>query len=159
MNVRLATDDDAAVLQEWLSDPATAHCFPCGEPEEIVESAKRWIGMHKEKAALVAEEGAQVVAIAVLYLQTEVQLVHQALHIVVVDPKRRREGIGRRFMEHVMRHAKQELGLELLHAEATSDTEGIPFFRSLGFEIFAEQEGWIKEGDTYYGRVLLEKLL
>lgn len=157
--VRIARDDDVEHLQRWLADPATLHCFPVGEPEEVEESAKRWVGLHKEKAALVIECDGEVSGMVVVYLQSEQQLTHQAMHILVVDPAKRRQGIGSFLLQEALWWVKEGLGIELFHVEVTEGTEGVAFYRGHGFEIFARQEGWIKEGDTFYGRILLEKLL
>lgn len=157
--VRLARDEDAAEIQRWLSDPETTRCFPFGEPAEIEESAKRWVELHKERAALVLECEGRPAAIALVYLQTERQLTHQALHILLVAPEIRNQGIGTFLLNELLLWAKEGLGLELIHVEVTMGTPGVEFYRKRGFEIFAQQREWMKEGDELLGRVMLERLL
>jgi len=157
--VRLAQEGDIPHLHRWLSDPEIAHGFPCGDPEEVDDCAKRWVEFYKEGGALAIEIDGEVAGIAVLFLQSCIQLIHQCMHIVIVDPAHRRKGVGTFLLDETMRWAKEGLGIELFHCEVTEGSEATSFYRSLGFEQFAFQPDWIKEGDRYYGRHLFEKIL
>lgn len=159
IHVRMGCDGDIPYLQEWLSDPATSHCMPCGEPAEIEECAKLWVELHTQQAVLTAEVEGVPRGVCILFLSTYIQLRHQCMHILVVDPKYRRHGVGSLLLEEATWWAKEGCGIELLHAELMEGCEAVPFYLHRGYELFARQAGWAKEGECYVGRVLVERMV
>lgn len=157
--VRVARIEDAPILQQWLSDPGTALCMPCGEPAEIEDCAKRWVELYDQQAVLTAEVDGVVRGMVILFLQTYLQLRHQCMHILVVDPAYRRKGVGSLLLEEATWWAREGCGIELLHTELTEGTEAEAFYRHRGYEVFGCQEGWSKVDERYFGRVLVEKLI
>jgi GNAT superfamily N-acetyltransferase len=159
VHVRMGCEADTPFLQEWLSDPGTSWCMPCGEPNEIEECAKLWVGLCHQQAVLTAEVEGRPCGMCILFLATYVQLRHQCMHILVVDPKCRRQGIGSLLLEEATRWAREGCGVELLHAELIEGSDAVPFYLHRGYEIFAKQAGWAKEGEHYLGRVLVERMV
>jgi ribosomal-protein-alanine N-acetyltransferase len=127
----MAPDDVAAVA-------SIASCLHVDESQLREELVRPW------SATLVAREpGAGVVAFVVAWR------VADEIHILQIGTRedRRRRGIARALMEHVLADA-QRVGIRHAFLEARlSNTPAIDFYRSLGFALGRIRKGYYSDGE------------
>jgi GNAT superfamily N-acetyltransferase len=150
---------DTSFVAHWLADPLVEPCFPMAEAKEIEESAQRWVDLCiNETCGFTAQFQGSPVGFGVLFLQTYKRLVHQCVHILVVDPPFRHMGIGSALLQALITRAR-ERGVELLHVEVYEDPEVLKFYKKRGFKQFAKQEKWTKDHGIYRSRTMLERFI
>jgi putative acetyltransferase len=160
LGIRYTDLSDGRYLKEWLSDPEVARWFPITGPEEIDDAVNRWVSFSKYRCSLTALMNDVPCGLATLYLQPYKKLAHQCEFGVIVAGEHRGKGIGTQLLKNLMRLAKDQFRIELLHLQVYSENPAIHLYERLGFKEFGHQTGWIKEGDGQYtGRVFMEKYL
>lgn len=159
LEIRKTVAEDAAPLLEWMSDPKVNLHLPMGEPQEIEDGAKRWCDLYKKGYCLTAVLDGEPVGMGFLFIQDYVVLCHQCMHVLVVRHDCQGQGIGSKLLEELLRVAKDEFKLELVHVEVYGSEEIVDFYKKRGFVEFARQEKWLKIDGSYYNRVLLETYL
>ena len=71
----------------------------------------------------------------------------------------RNKGIGSFLLNSVMRLAKEQFKIELLHLQVYAENPAQKLYKRFGFREFGRQTHWIKESDRYVGRVFMERFL
>jgi putative acetyltransferase len=128
------------------------------EPE-IVDAVHRWISFSRIRSSLTAELNGVPCGIATLYLQAYKKLAHQAEFGIIVGPGHRNQGIGAYLIKSLMRLAKEQFRLELMHLQVYAENPAIRLYKRMGFREFGRQSHWIKEKDRYVGRIFMERFL
>lgn len=147
--------DDLPILQEWFTDPLACNDFPFGF-EEKDNALNNWIGFSKYKASLTGLIEGKPVAIGTLFLMPYKKVAHHCSFYLMVDPEHRRKGIGTSMVRNLLHLAKTRFLLESVHAEVFAPSGLQPLLEKQGFIPFARQEDYVKLGDCFRARVLLE---
>jgi len=157
--IRYTELTDVDQLKNWLLDPTVASWFPMDNAAEIDDAARRWIAFARIKSSITALFDGVPCGIATFYPQAYKKLVHQSELSVIVAPGYRDKGIGTFLMKSLMRLAKEQFHLELLHLQVYEGNPAINFYKRLGFREFGRQSHWIKEKNRYVGRIFMERFL
>lgn len=155
-DIRFSELDDLGYLSFWFSEPFSCDDFPFTFDEKE-DALKNWIGFSKFHTSLTATVDGVPCGVGTLFLMPYRKVAHHASFYVVVDPAKRRQGIGTSMVRNLMNLARTRFRLEGLHAEIflPSPLEGI--LRGLGFEEFARQDNFVRlENNEGRPRVLLE---
>lgn len=98
-----------------------------------------------------AFDGGRLVGIAGLRREKLEQIAHRGtVWGVAVDPQRRKEGIGRKVMQRLVTHARDEGLLQIQLAVATENPAAQALYRSLGFRSFGIEPRAMRVGDRFY---------
>lgn len=160
LTVRYTQPQDAQYLKRWLQDSETSHWFPMDTEVEIDDAVRRWISFCRIRSSLTAEMSGVPCGIVTLYIQAYRKLTHQAEFGVIVAPDMRNKGVGAFLIKSVMRLAKEQFHIELLHLQVYAENPAIRLYKRLGFREFGRQTHWIKEdGNRYVGRIFMERFL
>ncbi len=158
LEIRYSYLIDENPLIEWLDDLETLRSYPMSNHEEVVIGAKNWIGFSRANSSLTATLQNVPVGIATLFLMPYRKTRHQAMFYIIVDPKHRRQGIGTSLLKNILHLAENYFKLETVFAEIFDDAPIIPLLKQFGFNSFATQPYFVKEGkDQYLPRILFEK--
>lgn len=158
-DVRYTESSDAEFLRKWLSLPLTMQNFPMRAPNEIDDAVQRWIGFAQYKCSITAVLDGEPVGISTLYLQAYQTLKHQCEFGIIVSDQHRNKQVGSHLLRNVMHLAKNYFSIELLHLQVMADSPAIRLYKRFGFREFGRQTRWCKDGNTYIGRVLMERIL
>jgi len=159
VSIRYSEDADQKYLIEWLLQPGVLKWFPLNDLREVEDAARIWISYSKYKAVLTALWNGVPCGIANLYLQPYKKLAHQCLFAIIVDEQCRGKGVGTRLMNELIALAKERFQLEFLHLEVYEGNPAINLYHRLGFEVYGIQRRFIKDGDQYLNKVLMQKVL
>ncbi|HSW73294.1 MAG TPA: GNAT family N-acetyltransferase [Chlamydiales bacterium] len=155
-DIRYSTIEDGEHLKKWLLVPEDQKWFPMSTPQEVEEGAKNWIGFSKFKASLTATAGGDPCGVVTLFLMPYRKVAHHALFYLIVEKHSRRKGVGESLLKNIMHLAKQNFHLELVHVEVFDGCPILPLLLKHGFTVYAKQERFVKDGNEYLGRTLLE---
>ena len=160
LTIRYTVPQDAEWLKKWLSDPSVRNAFPMVNESEFEDAARRWISFSRVRSSLTVEMDGHPVGIATLYIQTYKRLLHQTEFGIIVDHDYRGKSIGSYLLSSIMRLAKTQFGIELIHLQVYQDNPAIKLYDRFGFKEFGRQSGWIKEDDgQYVGRIFMERTI
>lgn len=157
--IRYTTMTDAPYLREWLMAPGILHWFPMQEEKEVDDATACWIGFCRYSSSLTATIDNVPVGIGTLFLMPYRKVAHHCLFKIIVDPKHHRKGVGHSLLKNLKHLAKNYFRLELIHIEVFEGNPLLHLLQKNDFREFARQDRYVKEGDKYYGRVLLESNL
>lgn len=159
VSIRLALEEDRSYLVEWLLQPGVLDGFPLADVREVEDAAQICLSYAKQKAAIVACVDDIPCGIANLYLQPYQKLAHHALFVIVVDEKHRGKGIGKKLILELFRIAKERFSLEFLHLEVYVGNPAIHLYQKLGFEVYGVHPNFLKNGEQYVDKILMQKYL
>jgi RimJ/RimL family protein N-acetyltransferase len=159
LTMRYTQPQDAEHLKAWLSDPEVSHWFPMYNEAEIDDAVRRWISFSRVKSSLTAELNGVPCGIVTLYVQAYKKLMHQSEFGIIVASGMRGKGIGSFLLRSMMRLAKEQFHLELVHLQVYAENPAIRLYKRFGFREFGRQTHWIKETDRYVGRIFMERFL
>ncbi len=159
LSVRYTQAQDAEHLRAWLSDPEVSHWFPMCNELEIDDAVRRWISFSRVRSSLTAELNGVPCGIVTLYVQAYKKLMHQSEFGIIVASGMRGKGIGSFLLRSLMRLAKEQFQLELLHLQVYAENPAIRLYKRFGFREFGRQTHWIKETDRYVGRIFMERFV
>lgn len=159
LSIRYTEKEDEKFLREWLSHPETKHWFSMDDQAEIDDAANRWVAFHRYKCSLTSLMHNVPCGIATLYLQPYKKLVHQCEFGIVVGEEFRNQGVGGYLLEHIMRLAKEQFHIELIHLQVNGENPAMRLYKRYGFREFGRQSRWIKEDGVYVSRVFMERFL
>jgi RimJ/RimL family protein N-acetyltransferase len=159
LSIRFTEFSDDTYLKSWLMDPTVASWFPMADEAEIEDAVRRWISFSRIKSSLTAEINGVPCGITTLYMQAYKKLAHQAEFGIIVAPEYRNKGIGAFMIKSLMKLAKEQFHLELLHLQVYAENPAIRLYKRMGFREFGRQTHWIKEQDRYVGRIFMERFL
>lgn len=159
LTLRYTTAADAPYLKSWLLDPEVSSWFPMANEIEIEDATRRWISFSQIKSSITVEMNGVPCGIATLYMQAYKKLAHQAEFGIIVAPGFRGKGIGTFLIKSLMRLAKEQFRVELLHLQVYAENPAIRLYKRMGFREFGKQSHWIKETDRYVARIFMERFL
>jgi RimJ/RimL family protein N-acetyltransferase len=159
ISTRVTEESDYPLLIEWLMQPGVLRWFPLTDLREVEDAARIWMSNTKLKAVLTALWDGVPCGIANLYLQPYKKLAHQCLFAIVVDEKYRGRGVGTHLLTDLMALAKDHFHLELLHLEVYEGNPAVKLYKRLGFQEYGFQRRFVKEGDQYLGKLMMQKRL
>lgn len=159
LTVRYTQPQDAEHLKAWLLDPEISTWFPMANEAEVEDAVRRWISFSRVKSSLTAELDGVPCGIVTLYVQAYKKLLHQSEFGIIVATGMRNKGIGSFLLRSLMRIAKEQFKLELLHLQVYAENPAIRLYKRFGFREFGRQTHWIKEEDRYVGRIFMERFL
>ncbi len=156
-DIRYTTEEDVKYLREWIAHPDVLCWFSMADQQEIESALQCWIGYSRYKCSLTATIDQEPCGIATLFLMPYKKVAHHCLFKVVVDPKWQRKGIGFSLIKNIKHLAKTYFRLETIHIEVFEGNALISLLKEkLGFYEVVRQDRYVKMGDTYLARVLLE---
>ncbi len=155
-DIRYSQLSDFDYLKKWLFSPGMLHWFPMSAPKEVEDAAQCWIGYSRFSASITATIDGIPCGIGTLFLMPYRKVAHHCQFKIIVSPEFQKKGIGASLVKNLMHLAKKYFHLEKIHIEIF---EGNPILNLLlkhGFRIYARQQKYVKEGDRYLERILLE---
>ncbi|HEX2579025.1 MAG TPA: GNAT family N-acetyltransferase [Rhabdochlamydiaceae bacterium] len=159
IEIRPSNPDEAPYLQQWLTEPAILRWFPMTDAREIEDSVKIWMGYSRFQACFTVYENGTPVGMSTLYLQPYQKFAHQCLFAIIIDEKHRNKGIGKMLMEHMISAAKNQFKIEILHLEVYQGNPAMRLYERLGFKEFGRQPKFIKLGEEYLDKIMMQKEL
>lgn len=159
LEIRYTTEDDRVYLKQWLHNPNLAKAFPMSSEYEVEDAVVRWISFAKYKCSLTAVMYGVPCGIATLYLQPYRKLVHQCEFGIIISEELRSKGVGGALLLAVMKLAKEQFRIELIHLQVHAENPAIRFYQRYGFREFGRQNSWMKEDNSFIGRVFMERFL
>ena len=161
MNIqfRRCQPEDGIPLKEWLDHPDILRYFPMDNTFEVDDAVRIWLSYSQLNAALSCEVDGQLAGMVVYYLQALTKLKHHCLFAIINSPDFRGKGVGTRFLEEIIRHAKEELHLEKLHLEVYEGNAAQKLYERFGFVEYGRHEKFLKKGNEYITKIVMEKEL
>lgn len=159
LELRYTLLEDAESLKRWLQEPGILRGFPMQDPLEVDDSVKHWIGFSKYKSSLTATIDGKPVGIATLCLMPYRKLAHQCLLSIVVSQEARGKGVGTILMNNLCHLAKEYFGIEVLYLEVYEGNRAISLYHRFGFREVGFQKHFMKEGNEYVGKIVMERIL
>lgn len=157
---RKTTEQDAPLIIKWLKQKDVLKGFCMTNEREIQDAVKVWMLYLKKGASITAIYKKEPCGAANLYINEIEKMKHQSLFVIIVDEKRRGQGIGTLLIKEIMRMAKTQFNVELLHLEVYEDNPACRLYKRLGFEKYGHHHNYIKdERGIYYSKVLMQKKL
>lgn len=103
-----------------------------------------------------AFDGGKLVGIAGLRREKLEQLSHRAtVWGVAVDPARRKEGIGKKLLQRLITHARDEGLLQIQLGVAVENPGAQALYRSLGFKSYGIEPRSMRVGQRFYDEELM----
>lgn len=160
LETRLTRPDDASYLTSWLLEPGILRWFPMCDEREVEDSVRLWMNYTVMQAGLTVLWDGVPCGMSILYIQPFKKLSHQCLFAIIVDQKFRGRGAGTFLMQAVMKHAKENFSIEVLHLEVYEENPAKRLYDRLGFTKFGEQRHFLKEGPNQYRtKIFMQKPL
>lgn len=159
ISVRDADPEDAVNLKQWLLDPEILRWFPMDNENEVEDSVRIWVSYAKQKAGLTALVDGKPAGMANLYIQPFKKFAHQCLFSIIVQSSQRGKGIGTVLLSELIKTAKERFNVEILHLEVYDGNPAIRLYERLGFKYYGRHAKFIKIGDTYIDKILMQREL
>lgn len=159
IEVRTATLDDSNYLKSWLTDPEVLRWFPMMDEREIEDSVRIWMSYAKMEAGLMATVDGEPAGLANLYIQPFEKFKHQCLFSIIVATQFRGKGVGTILLETLKAYAKDKFHIEILHLEVYDGNPAAKLYKRLGFKEYGRHPRFIKLGETYSDKVLMQQTL
>lgn len=159
ITIRYTVPQDAEWLRKWLLDPKVIDAFPMMSESEVDDAVRRWISFSRVRSSLTVEYNNRPVGISTIYLQIYKRLLHQAEFGIIVDEEFRGQGIGSYLLSSIMKLAKHQFQIELIHLQVYEGNPAINLYKKFGFKEFGRQAGWIKDKDRFVGRIFMERYI
>ena len=157
-DIRYTEKADEQALLSWFSEEGELFHYPISEKREIAPFTRNWVAFSRFRAGLtaVSSQGTPL-GMATLYLMPYRKLAHKTLFYVMVDPSFRRKGIGFSLVKNIVHLAQTKFSLESVYCEVFEGSCILPLLHQQSFSCFVEQNRYLKWGERYYKRYLLEK--
>ncbi len=159
LTIRYTEQNDGKFLRDWLMDRDILKWFPMADNAEIEDAVTRWIGFYRYKCSLTAVMHGVPCGLATLYLQPYRKLAHQCEFGIIVGTGFRDQGVGSFLLSNLMKLAKEQFRVEVLHLQVYAENPAIRLYRRMGFREFGRQTHFIKDQDVYVGRIFMERYL
>ncbi len=158
-DIRYTDLNDEPYLRQWLAAPGVLHWFPMSQEKEVDDAIQCWIGFSRYSCSLTATIDGVPCGIGTLFLMPYRKVAHHCLFKIIVDPHHQRKGIGSSLLKNLKHLAKTYFRLELMHIEVFEGNPLISLLKKQDFHEFVRQERYVKEGERYFARILLESYL
>jgi RimJ/RimL family protein N-acetyltransferase len=155
-DMRYTEMDDLSSLKHWLSQPDVLRWFPFSEGKELEDAALGWIGFSRFLSSLTAMVDREPCGIGTLFLMPYKKVAHECLIKLVVDPKWQHNGIGTSLLKNLLHHAKVRFRQEIAYLEIIEGNPLEKILLHLGFTLTAKQEGYFKENDQYFAKLVYD---
>ncbi len=154
VTIRYSVPQDAVWLKDWLSRPEALKAYPMCNEMEVDDAARRWISFSRLRSSLTIEYQGIPVGIATLHIHWYKRLCHQCDFAIIVHPDYRGKGFGAFLLSSIMKLAKKQFRIDLLHLQVYQDNPAIKLYSRFGFKEFGCHPAWIKDGSNEYISVL-----
>lgn len=158
-DIRYSHADDLESLRRWLKTPGMLHWFPMGDDAEMENAAQVWISFSRFSASLTAIHQGVPCGIGTLFLMPYRKVAHHCIFKIIVDPDHWGQGIGSALLKNLKHLAKNYFRLEIMHIEFFEGNPIEHLLKKFDFHEFARQQRYVKEGDKYFARILMESNL
>lgn len=159
VSIRYTVSQDAEWLKMWLLDQSVRDAFPMEGETEVDDAVRRWISFSRVRSSLSLEANGKPIGISTLYVQNYKRLLHQTEFGIIVSPEYRGKGVGSYLLSSIMKFAKNQFKIELLHLQVYEKNPAIRLYERFGFTEFGKQTHWIKDENRYVGRIFMERFL
>lgn len=156
MDIRYTRGLDELYLHEWIKDPVNLPYLPCFTEEEIKNYARFWMYYSSKKAGLSLIEQDRCRGMGVFILMPYEKVKHHALLQIIMDPKFNFTNYHSSLLKNMQHLAKNYLQLEAIYMEYLGPKEGMTIYLEHGFEVYAEQKGYVS--GPYPDKICLEYL-
>lgn len=158
MDIRYSEIADEPYLKKWLLEKESQKWFPVSDESEVNSMCRNWIGFSKFRASLTATMEGIPCGIGTLFLMPYQKVAHHTMFHLIVDPEKRKQGVGSSLMKNLINLSKNYFRHELMYAEIYEGCLLAPILDTLGFEKIATQEGFVKEDDHFLNKVFYQHL-
>jgi putative acetyltransferase len=159
LQIRLTVFEDAPYLMEWLSKPDALCWFPMFDAREIEDAVRIWVSYAKIQAGLTATLNGVPCGMATLYIQPFKKLAHTCLFSIIVREDMRGKGVGKALLTELIKKAKEQFQIEVLHLEVYEGNPAKKLYETLGFRPFGYQAHFIKDKGEYIGKFFMQREL
>lgn len=158
--IRLSIMEDKEYLIKWLFDPKILRWFPMSTYREVLDAVNIWMSYVEKKGVFTAVLDGVPVGIANLYIPVYKRFAHQCLFAIIFDEKHRGKGFGTALIKEIIKQAKQEFHIEMLHLEVYKGNPAIHLYERLGFEKYGVHKNFFKEeSGKYLDKILMYKFI
>jgi RimJ/RimL family protein N-acetyltransferase len=159
--IRKSKEEDLPFLKRCLLDPSVIAYYPMSDEKEVDDALVTWKYYIKEGCAFTAVDAEdKPLGMANLYIHTFERLKKQSLFSIVVDRDMRGKGIGTSLLKELIRSAKEDFNVRLLHLEVYEGNPAYNLYVRLGFVEYARHKRFLKEADgTYMDKVNMQLIL
>ncbi len=145
---------------QWLKEASVSQNLPAKSEAEYGWWLDFTLSFIEYGAVYFAYEGSSCIGVGALMLPPYEKLRHHSPLILLVDPKKRRRGVGHALLEHLCFVAKHRFAIEVLSVEFAAGSQSeIAFFEKRGFTTFARMEGWFANEGSIDDKICMEKEL
>jgi len=159
LELRYTIMEDGPFLKEWLLQPGVLKGFPMCDEKEVSDSVKHWMSFSRYKSSLTAVIDNKPVGMATLCLMPYRKLAHQCLLSIVVSEEVRGRGVGTILLNNLIHLAKNYFSIEMLYLEVYEGNPAQSLYKRFGFKEIGNQRYFMKEKDSYVGKVIMELVL
>lgn len=156
---RITEAEDATHLTQWLSDPQILRWFPMIDDREIEDAVRIWINYANMQASITALYEGKPCAMACLYIQPYIKQKHTCLFSIIARKDLRGKGIGTKLLDYLMKWAKEQFQIEILHLEVYEGNPAQYLYERAGFKMFGRQSHFIKQEGQYSAKILMQRSL
>ncbi|MBS3904703.1 MAG: GNAT family N-acetyltransferase [Simkania sp.] len=157
--IRSSRQHEDEYLKKWLKEPNVLQWFPMIDDREIDDAIAYWLSFIPIGACLTAEWNGMPCGMANLYIPIYKKISHQCLFSIIVGELYRNKGVGAALIEHLEKLAKEKFQIELLHLEVYNGNPAIHLYQRMGYKEYGKQYRFIREGNVYIDKILMQKRL
>lgn len=148
ITIRTLVEADTYYLSQYLMDPAVLDFFPMANMAEVQEAIKIWLFYARKGQAFTVEVGGVPAGMAVLYVNSFEKLAKQALFAIVVGEKFRGKGVGTKFLQFLIKEAKEKYNMINLHLEMYEGNPAYSLYKRFGFKDYGVHECFMREQNS-----------
>jgi ribosomal protein S18 acetylase RimI-like enzyme len=156
--MRFATDEDISFVVEWLKDESLAPFLQVEMEKEIKDLAHMVCDYGKKECALILEDHQVPMGIAALQMLPFKKIHHHCLLFLLIDPKQREKGFGKKLLNEIEQIGKKQLHLEFIECELY-ENPSIGWFEKQGYRQTIRQENFLHVKGQERARSVLRKSL
>lgn len=151
VTLRYTCPQDSLWLKEWLSLPEAMRAYPMCNTLEVDDATRRWISFSRLRSSLTVEKNGKPVGISTLHVHWYKRMSHQCDFAIIVAPDARGHGVGGFLLSSIMKLAKKQFKIELLHLQVYLGNPAIHLYERFGFREFGCHPAWVKDDSIYTG--------